>query len=192
MALTYSTGMPFNTQAPDFLLSATDGGTYSLASFEDAEVLVIVFTCNHCPYAVAAEDRLIDIQNRYKDKGVQFAAINPNDAELYPEDSFENMVMRHREKNFPFPYLYDESQEVARAYSAVCTPDIFVFDRARKLKYNGRIDDNWQDPERVTRRDLEHALDDILAGRNIGFDPVASMGCSIKWKKTTISSTSWE
>lgn len=192
MSLTYSTGMPPGTPAPDFSLPATDGTAYSLASFEDARVLVVVFTCNHCPYAVAAEDRLIDIQNRYTDKGVQFVAINPNDAETYPEDSFENMAVRAREKGFSFPYLCDATQETARAYGAACTPDIFVFDAERKLRYNGRIDDNWQYPDRVTSRDLERALDAVLAGEDVPFAPVPSMGCSIKWKKTTLTKTSWE
>lgn len=182
MALTYSHGLPAGTAMPDFSLPATDGKTYSAASFADAAVLVIVFTCNHCPYAIASEDRLIDLQREFGPRGVQFVLINPNDAGRSPEDSFDRMVRRAREKDFPFPYLRDESQDVARAYDAVCTPDIFVFDRERRLRYNGRIDDNWQQPERATRHDLRTVLEDLLAGRDISIEAVPSMGCSIKWK----------
>ena len=181
MALTYSTGMALGTAAPDFSLPGVDGNTYTLASFSDAPILVVVFTCNHCPYAIASEDRLIALQHRYGAR-VRFALINPNDAAAYPDDSFEAMVHRSQKKHFPFPYLCDASQAVARAYHAVCTPDIFVFDSSRELRYNGRIDDNWQHPELVTRRDLETVLDDLLAARASSIAPIPSMGCSIKWK----------
>ena len=182
MPVMHSKGMPVGTPAPPFSLPGVDGQTLSLDSFSAAEVLVVVFTCNHCPYAIACEDRLIAIQRDYADKGVQLVGINPNDDEKYPADSFDAMVARAAEKGFNFPYLRDESQEVARAYDAACTPDIFVFDRDRKLVYNGRIDDNWQQPENVTRRDLRAVLDATLEGKPFDFEPVASMGCSIKWK----------
>lgn len=182
MPVMHSNAMPLGTPAPPFSLSNVDGETLSLDSFSDAELLVIVFTCNHCPYAIASEDRLIEIQRDYADRGVQLVAINPNDAESYPDDSFEKMKERAKAKGFNFPYLRDESQEVARAYDAACTPDPFVFDRDRKLIYNGRIDDDWQQPEKVTRRDLRAVLDAALAGKSVDFDHVASMGCSIKWK----------
>lgn len=178
----HSKGMPLATPAPPFSLPGVDGKTYSLDSFADAELLVVVFTCNHCPYAKACEDRLIEIQRDYRDRGVELVAINPNDAEKYPDDSFEKMKERAASKGFNFPYLRDESQEVARAYDAACTPDIFVFDRDRNLVYNGRIDDNWQEPEKVTRRDLREVLDAALEGRTVDFEHVPSMGCSIKWK----------
>ena len=181
MALAYSTGMPVGSAVIDFSLPGVDGNTYSPASFADAEVLVLVFTCNHCPYAVASEDRLIELQTRFAPR-VRFVLINPNDAFAYPEDSFKAMKVRADEKQFPFPYLRDESQNVARAYDAACTPDVFVFDRDRVLRYNGRIDDNWKDAAAVTRRDLETALTDLLAGREISIDAVPCMGCSIKWK----------
>jgi peroxiredoxin len=171
MALTYSEGIPIGTQAPDFELPGVDGNTYYLASFVDAKVLVVVFTCNHCPHAQAAEDEFIAIQKDYAPKGVQLVAINSNDDEAYPDDSFEHMVQRSREKKFPFPYLRDETQQVARAYAAACTPDIFVFDSERKLKYNGRIED------------LRGVIDSVIAGEDISFDVKPSMGCSIKWKE---------
>lgn len=182
MALMQSNGMPLGTEAPGFSLPNVDGQTLSLDSFSDAEVLVLVFTCNHCPYAIASEDRLIDIQRDYGPKGVQVVAINPNDATKYPDDSFDAMKVRARDKQFNFPYLRDETQEVARAYDAACTPDPFVFGRDRTLVYNGRIDDNWQEPDKVTRNDLRQVLDAALEGRSVDFDHVASMGCSIKWK----------
>lgn len=182
MALMHSKGMPLGTAAPPFSLPGVDGETRSLGSFADAELLVVVFTCNHCPYAMASEDRLIEIQNDYRARGVRLVAINPNDADAYPADSFEKMKQRAAEKGFNFPYLRDESQEVARVYDAACTPDIFVFDRDRKLIYNGRIDDNWQHPDKVTRKDLRAVLDAALQGKAVDFQHVPSMGCSIKWK----------
>jgi peroxiredoxin len=167
---------------PAFELPGTDGNTYSPSSFAEAEILVVVFTCNHCPYAVASEDRLIELQKDFALAGVQFVLISSNDAMHYPEDSFANMVLRAKKKDFPFPYLYDETQEAAHAYNAACTPDIFVFDSLRTLRYNGRIDDNWQQRDKVTREELRTALEDLLAGREISFEPVPSIGCSIKWK----------
>ena len=178
----HSKGMPVGTDAPPFALPGVDGETRSLDSFSDARLLVVVFTCNHCPYAIASEDRLIELQRDYADQGVQIVAINPNDAVNYPDDSFDKMKERAASKGFNFPYLRDESQEVARAYDAVCTPDIFVFDQDRKLVYNGRIDDNWKEPASVTRNDLREVLDAALDGGAVEFEHVPSMGCSIKWK----------
>lgn len=183
MALTYSKGMALGTLAPAFSLPGIDDRQHSLESYAKANVLVVVFTCNHCPYAKACEGRLIAIQKDYAAKGVQLVAINPNNAAAYPDDSFEHMKLRAKEKGFNFPYLHDESQEVARAYDAACTPDVFVFDANRKLTYNGRIDDNWQEESKVTRRDLRAAIDATLAKTALPFEAIASMGCSIKWKK---------
>jgi peroxiredoxin len=170
------------TKAPEFDLPGVDGNQYSLDSFSAARVLVIVFTCNHCPYAVAVEDRLIAVQNDYRDQGVQLVAISANDADAYPADSFEEMKKRSNAKEFPYPYLYDESQETARAYVAACTPDVYIFNQDRELYYHGRIDDSWKDPEAVKRADLRAALDQVLAGTTLDFAPQPSMGCNIKWK----------
>jgi peroxiredoxin len=183
MALAYSNGMKLGSAAPPFSLPGTDGKTYALDSFADAAVLVVIFTCNHCPYAKAVEERLVQLQRDYRERGVALVAINPNDDKAYPDDSFEHMIERARSKGFNFPYLRDASQSVARAYDAACTPDIFVFDRQRKLAYNGRFDDNWKEPDKVLRPDLRLVLDAVLAGHPIDFEPVASMGCSIKWKR---------
>jgi peroxiredoxin len=178
----YSKGMPIGTKAPAFSLPGVDGQTYSLASFADAKLLVVIFTCNHCPYAQALEQRFIDIQTDYREQGVRICAINANDAVAYPDDSFEHMRQWARARGWNFPYLHDASQNVARAYDAACTPDIFVFDAERTLRYNGRCDDNWREPDKVARRELRAALDRLLAGQAIDFDVHPALGCSIKWR----------
>jgi len=178
----YSKGMPVGTSAPAFSLPGVDGRNYSLDSFREATLLVVIFTCNHCPYAQALEQRFIDLQRDYEGKGVRLVAISSNDARSYPEDSFDNMRERAAQNGWNYPYLHDESQAVARAYDAACTPDIFVFDAERKLRYNGRCDDNWREADKVTRQDLRRALDSLLAGRAVDFDVHPALGCSIKWK----------
>jgi peroxiredoxin len=166
----------------DFTLPATDGRIYSVSDFHDKEVLVIIFKCNHCPYVKTVVSRLVELQKKYSGRGVQFIGINSNDAETYPEDSFENMKLFANERGINFPYLYDESQEVAKAYDAVCTPDIYVYDNKRKLRYRGRLDDSWKDESAVTSKDLDKAIGLLLAGKEIDFPQIPSMGCSIKWK----------
>lgn len=184
MALMNSTMVPLETPAIDFNLPGTDGNRYSLDSFKDKKVLVIIFMCNHCPYVKAVLDRLIDLQNEITVKGVQLVGINPNDAKRYPDDSMENMKKVAAEKKIPFPYLFDETQETAQSYQAVCTPDIYVYGEKRTLLYRGRVDDNWQEPEQVTKRDLRDAIDRILNNREIDSNQIPSMGCSIKWKES--------
>lgn len=179
MVLRESSSANLGTVAPDFSLPATDENTYTLSSFEDSEVLVILFLCNHCPYVKAILERLNHLAETFHKEKVRFIGINSNDSNAYPEDSFENM------KTAPvsFLYLHDESQQVAIEYGAVCTPDIFVFDRDRKLVYRGRLDDNWKDAENVTKRELFTALKKILAGEKItASEQYPSMGCSLKWK----------
>ncbi len=169
-------------EAPPFALPGIDGRTFDPAAFRTKPVLVIVFSCNHCPYVQAYEDRLIEIQRDYGGRGVQLVAINSNDDEQYPEDSLPEMVKRADEKHFNFPYLRDASQEVAKAYGATHTPQLFVFDRARRLRYTGKIDDNWQHPAAVTRRYLREALDAILEGQPPAEPSTFAIGCTIKWK----------
>lgn len=166
---------------PEFVLPATDGMTVDAQTIKDP-VVVIIFTCNHCPYAQAYEDRIIALAKHFDQEGVQFVLINSNDSENYPEDSFDAMKKRHDEKQFPFPYCYDESQDVANAYGAVCTPHCFVFNRERKLKYKGRIDDNWQDPDAVTEHNLHDAIDALVHDKEPPTHEANAMGCSIKWK----------
>ncbi len=175
--------VPLGTPAPDFSLPGTDGKTYSPSNFGNKNVLVVIFMCNHCPYVKAVLRRLINLQNEYAEKSVQLVGINVNDAKKYPEDSLEKMKELAEKKQLPFPYLYDESQESAKAYDAVCTPDIFVYGIERTLKYRGRVDDNWQHPDEITRHDLKDAIEAILADESVNDDQVSSMGCSIKWKE---------
>ena len=180
MALTESTMVELGSKAPYFNLPNTNGKHVSIEHFK-AEVLVVIFTCNHCPYAKAVEDRLIKLGNNYSGKA-DFVLINSNDVENYPADSPKKMAELSRNKNYPFPYLFDETQEVAREYNAVCTPDIFLYNDERKLEYRGRLDDNWQNPNRVTREELKMAIDSVLSGNTIEFKQIPSMGCNIKWK----------
>ena len=180
MALTESTMVKLGSVAPYFNLPDTLGKNVSIEDF-DSELLIIIFTCNHCPYAKAVEDRLIKLGKEYKNN-VDFVLISSNDSVNYPEDSPKKMAERHTEKGYPFPYLFDETQEVAKAYSAVCTPDIFLYNNDRKLEYRGRIDDNWQNPEQVEREELKMAIEAVLNGKTIDFEQKPSMGCNIKWK----------
>ncbi len=182
MALLYSKMVPLGTKAINFSLQGTNGNNYSLDSFKDKKILVIIFMCNHCPYVKATLDRMIAIQNDYSDKDVQLVGINPNDANNYPEDSFEKMKDIVKEKSIPFPYLIDETQEIARKYDAVCTPDIYMYGPERTLLYRGRIDDNWQDESKVTQKDLREALNAVLEGGQVSGDQSPSMGCTIKWR----------
>ncbi len=168
-------------RAPDFALPGVDGRTWALADFAEPALLVVI-TCNHCPVARAYEDRLSAIARDYAGR-LGVVAINPNADDSHPEDSFPEMVARAKEKAFPFAYLRDESQAVARAYGAMCTPDIFLFDAARRLAYAGRIDDAWKDEAKVSRRDLRAAIDAVLAERAIDFDVRPATGCSVKWKR---------
>jgi len=180
MILTESVKGLDGTSMPDFSLSGIDGETYSLESFREAKILVVVFMCNHCPYVIAVLDRLNALAAEFREKGVMFIGINSNDSEAYPDDSFEKM----KELKIDFPYLHDITQEVATKYHAVCTPDIFVFEDNRQLAYHGRIDDNWKEPENVTRRELAEAIEKIISGEKIlREEQNPSMGCSIKWKK---------
>jgi peroxiredoxin len=182
MALMHSTMVPIGTPANAFELPGVNGETYSLESFSEHNILVIIFMCNHCPYVKAVLQRLIDLQIETKEQGVQLVGINSNDAERYPDDSLENMKKIVNEKGLNFPYLFDASQETAKAYDAVCTPDIYVYGPERKLLYRGRIDDNWEQEDKVTQWDLKEAIDYISAGKEVLGEQIPSMGCSIKWK----------
>jgi len=167
---------------PDFRLPAVDGKSYALVDFAGSRALVVMFICNHCPYVKAVEDRLIALAREFGPRGVAFVGICSNDAATYPDDAFDKMADRWREKEYGFPYLHDEAQAVARAFQAVCTPDIFVYDDARRLAYRGRIDDSWKEPDKVTRRELGDALAALVAGAAPAREQRPSMGCSIKWK----------
>jgi len=168
--------------APDFTLPGVDGKTYRLADFVKDPFLVVTFWCNHCPYVQAWEGRMIEIGRRYAAKGVRVVLINANDARAYPEDSFASMVRRASEKRYPFPYLQDESQEVAHAYGALVTPHPMLFDAKRRLLFQGRIDNDHQHAERATERYLEHALDQAIAGQPVSPSDLPVLGCTVKWR----------
>ena len=184
MALTESRDLALGMPCPDFRLRCVDGKTCARDDFREKPVLVVMFICNHCPYVQAVEDRIIELNREYASRGVQLVGICSNDPTDYPDDRPERLLERSRKKGYGFPYLVDETQDVARAFNAVCTPDLYVFDRDRKLAYHGRIDDDWQHPARVKRRELAAALDALLAGERPSREQVHSIGCSIKWKKT--------
>jgi peroxiredoxin len=168
--------------APDFDLPGVDGKNYSLGYFKDKKGFVIIFSCNHCPYVQAYEERIKKIQSDYGNKGIGLIAINPNDSDQYEDDSFENMKKRALEKEFNFPYLRDEDQTTARAYGASHTPEIFLFDKERKLVFHGKIDDNWKDEPKVKSKYLREAIEELLAGKEISVPETFTIGCTVKWK----------
>ena len=169
-------------RAPEFSLPGVDGKDYTLHSFKDKKVVVVLFTCNHCPYAQAYEDRLVTIQRDFAAKGVQLVAINANDEAGYPEDGFENMIKRSQKKQFNFPYLRDEAQRVARSYGAEYTPEVFVLNAKHEVRYIGRVDDNWQHPDKVRTHDLRNAIEAVLAHKKVANPVTHAIGCTIKWK----------
>ncbi len=175
-------GLELGAKAIEFNLPGTDGKNHSLKELADKKAVIVIFSCNHCPYVQAYEDRIIDIQKDYGPKGVQMIAINSNDAVKYSDDNFENMKKRAAQKKFNFLYLRDETQQTAKDYSATHTPHIFLFDGNRQLVYTGKIDDNWQEPAKVTKRYLREALDSILAGKPVAEKETFAIGCTIKWK----------
>lgn len=184
MVRTTSTMLPLGTKAPDFSLVSVDGATYSLQDFEQAKALLVIFMCNHCPYVIHVADQLARLANEYQAKGVAIVGINANDVSKYPQDSPEQMVHEAESRGYTFPYLYDETQEVAQAYRAACTPDFYVFDGERKLVYRGQMDDSRpkaDDPKPVTGKDLRAALDAVLDGKPVPENQTPSLGCNIKW-----------
>ena len=167
--------------APDFTLPATDGNTYGLSDFADAGVLVVFFTCNHCPYVVGSDEVTRQTADKFASQGVKFVAINSNSVNTKPDDSFDHMVERMKEFNFPWTYLHDESQDVAKAYGALRTPHFYVFDRDRKLVYTGRGVDQPRDTSKMTVNDLDVALTELLGGKAISQPLTNPIGCNVKW-----------
>jgi peroxiredoxin len=169
-------------RAPDFRLPATDGKTYTLADFASDPVLVIFFSCNHCPYVIGSDESTRQTVEKFAPRGARFVAINSNSKNTYAEDDFQHMVERMREEKFPWIYLHDETQEVARAYGALRTPHFYVFDRDRRLIYTGRAVDNPRQAERSKTHDLERALEEHLAGKPITTPMTNPIGCNVKWE----------
>jgi peroxiredoxin len=168
-------------KAPDFSLPATDGKTYRLADFDDAKVLVLFFTCNHCPYVVGSDEVTRQTAIKYASQGVRFVGINSNSKITHPNDDFEHMVTRMAEHKFPWVYLRDVSQDVARAYGGLRTPHFYVFDQDRTLVYTGRGVDNPRDASKMTVNDLDNALSEHLAGKPITTPLTNPLGCNVKW-----------
>ncbi len=171
--------------ARDFNLKNVDGKMVSLSKMKKAQGYVVIFTCNHCPYAVAYEDRIIALHNKYAPKSFPVVAINPNDKDIQPADSYENMQKRAKEKGFPFVYLYDETQEIARAYGATRTPHVFLLDKDRRVRYIGAIDDNHENPDEVKERFLENAIEAVIAGKEVPRAETKAIGCTIKWRSAS-------
>ena len=172
--------LDIGTSAPEFKLSATDGNTYSLSDFHE-EFLVIFFTCNHCPYVIESDELTRQTVENFAPEGVKFVGINSNSPNTYEEDSFENMVKRMKQYDFPWLYLYDETQDIARAYGALKTPHFFVFNEERKLVYTGRGVDNPRESSKITVNDLENALEELLAGKAVTNPITNPIGCNVKW-----------
>lgn len=168
--------------ARDFKLPATDGNFYGLSDFADAKLLVVFFTCNHCPYVIGSDEVTRATANKFQDQGVAFVGVNSNSKNTIPEDDFDHMVERMKENGFPWIYLHDESQETAKAYGALKTPHFFVFDADRKLVYTGRGVDNPRDTTQMTVNDLERALEELLAGRPVTTPVTNPIGCNVKWE----------
>jgi peroxiredoxin len=169
-------------QAPSFSLPATDGKSYALENFSDAKVLVVFFTCNHCPYVIGSDENTRAVAERFADRGVRFVAINSNSRHTYAEDDFEHMVARMEQYRFPWTYLYDESQEVAKTYGALRTPHFYVFDESRKLAYTGRAIDTPRDWTQSTTHELVDALEELLAGSPASVPATNPVGCNVKWE----------
>ena len=184
MAQTPSNMLPLGTVAPDFNL--VDTTTDKLVSLKEAmgkQATLIMFICNHCPFVLHVNSELVKLANDYKNSGIGFVAISSNDVENYPQDSPELMKKHAEQAGYSFPYLYDETQEVAKAYDATCTPDFFLFDSELKLVYRGQLDNSRPSLEKpVTGKDIRNALDAILAGKEVDQKQIPSMGCNIKWK----------
>ena len=168
-------------KAPDFNLPATDGKTYQLSDLGDADVLVVFFTCNHCPYVTGSDEVTRTTAEKFASRGVRLVGINSNSKATHPNDDFEHMVERMKTEAFPWLYLHDESQDVARAYGGLRTPHFYVFDRDRELVYTGRGVDNPRDASKITVNDLENALEEHLAGEPITTPMTNPIGCNVKW-----------
>lgn len=183
MAVTPSTMLALGTKAPFFDLPDPDGKTHSLNDFDDSPALLVIFMCNHCPFVVHMKSYLPKLIKEYQDKGVAVVGINSNDVTSYPEDHPDRMAEEITRYGYTFPYLYDETQEVARAYRAACTPDFFLFDGERNLMYRGQLDASRPGNDKpLTGSDLRAALDAVLEGKPVSQDQKPSTGCNIKWK----------
>jgi peroxiredoxin len=185
-ATKFESGYKVGDRVEDFKLKNIDGKMVSMSDYKDAKGLIVIFTCNHCPFSIAYEDRIIDIHKRYATKGFPVIAINPNDAKVQPEDSFEKMKERAKKKKFPFAYLYDETQEIAKRFGATRTPHVYLLSKKENeyiVEYIGAIDDNSNEPQNVKIKYLENALNELIEGKAVSQNLTKAIGCTIKWKK---------
>lgn len=173
--------LELHAKCPDFNLPGTDDKHHTLGELK-GKLSVVIISCNHCPYVIAYEERIVDIAKKYGGRDVDFLAVNANDATRYPDDGMQPMKARSRERGFPFPYVRDDAQSFVRALGARFTPEVYVFDAEKKLRYHGRIDDNHRDASRVTSHDLTNALDALLDGKEPPAAQTTAFGCSVKWK----------
>jgi peroxiredoxin len=173
--------IPLGSSAPDFKLPATDGKIYSLSDFKDAKILVVFFTCNHCPYVIGSDEITRKTANTFASKGVKLVGISSNSKETYPDDDFPHMIARMKEHQFPWAYLYDESQDVARAYGALRTPHFYVFDQSRKLVYSGRGVDSPRNAANIKVNDLDRTLTELTSSKPISVPLTNPIGCNVKW-----------
>ena len=173
--------LKMGSKAPRFDLPGVDGKEHAIDEFKSKKAVAVIFSCNHCPYVQAYEDRMVELQKDYAQKGVQLIAINSNETKNFPEDDLPHMIQRAKAKKFNFPYLRDEDQSVAREYGPARTPEVFLFDGEFVLRYHGAIDDNYQNPAKVKRKYLREALDDVLAGKHVRTPDTQAVGCSVKW-----------
>lgn len=184
ISLAAKAGHKVGDEASDFSLKNVDGKNISLNDFQKSKGAIVIFTCNHCPFSVAYEDRILALDKKYAAQGFPVIAINPNDAKIQPGDSYENMIERAQEKKFTFPYLHDETQAIATAYGATRTPHVFVLERVKDkmiVRYIGAIDNNSDEPEAVTSRFVENAVDALIAGKPVTMAETKAIGCGIKW-----------
>jgi len=174
-------GYEVGDKATDFSLKNVDGEMLSLSSYEDAKGYIVIFTCNSCPYSVAYEDRIIELHNEYAAKGFPVIAINPNDDKKSPKDSYDLMKVRAQEKDFPFAYVYDDTQKITKTYGATNTPHVYVLDAERNVKYIGAIDNNTKSAENADKKYVEDAVDALLEGEDVPEKKTKAIGCTIKW-----------
>jgi peroxiredoxin len=179
-------GYTIGDSARDFSLKNVDGKNLSMADMKSAKGFIVVFTCNHCPFAQAYEKRIMDLDKKYSSKGYPVIAINPNDPVAVPDDSYENMIKRSNEMKYSFPYLFDETQEIATAYGATRTPHVFLLNKENNkliVKYIGAIDNNTEEPEKADKKYVEEAIEQLLSGKQVSLMETKAIGCTIKWRK---------
>ncbi len=185
-SVVFAQGYKVGDEAKDFKLKNVDGNMVTLKDDKDAKGYIVVFTCNHCPFAQAYEQRIIDLDKKFRPLGFPVVAINPNDPTIVPDDSFENMIKTAKDKSYPFPYLFDETQEIAKAYGATKTPHVYILNKSKSklvVSYIGAIDNNTDDASKADKKYVEDAVNELLAGKSVTLTETKAIGCSIKWKK---------